>query len=139
MLLLHFFLQNDSLVNSTNVALEGVNQVGESTTAIEFLMKGGVFILPIILLLFYTIYVIIERFLFIKKATKYNRELIGDIRSELSAGRIESAKTVCHRDNSSTGNVLASGIDGIGRPVSEIESRMEKATNIELGEMEKRM
>ncbi len=139
MLLLNFFLQNDSLVDASNVILEEVAQNGESTTAIEFLMKGGIFILPIILLFFYTIYVIIERFLFIKKATKYNRELIGDIRTELNAGRIESARTLCKRDNSATGNVLASGIDGIGRPVSEIESRMEKATNIEIGEMENKM
>ncbi|MGE4347967.1 MAG: MotA/TolQ/ExbB proton channel family protein, partial [Flavobacteriaceae bacterium] len=139
MFLLHFFLQNDSIVNPTNVVLDGVAQNGESTTAIEFLMKGGVFILPIILLLFYTIYVIIERFLFIRKATKYNKTLVDDIRSELNSGRIESARNVCKRDDSATGNVLASGIDGIGRPVSEIESRMEKATNIELGEMEKKM
>src|SRR5690554_678341 len=139
MFLLNFFLQNDSIVDASNLILEETAQNGESTTAIEFLMKGGVFIIPIILLFFYTIYVIIERFLFIKKTTKYNRELIGDIRTELNAGRIESARTLCVRDNSATGNVLASGIDGIGRPVSEIESRMEKATNIEIGEMENKM
>ena len=139
MFLLHFFLQNDSIVNPSNVILDGVSQNGESTTAIQFLMKGGIFIVPIILLLFYTIYVIIERFLFIRKAAKYNKNLVDDIRSELNAGRIESARTICKRDDSATGNVLASGIDGIGRPVSEIESRMEKATNIELGEMENKM
>lgn len=136
---LNFFLQNDSILNPSNVLLDGVAKNGEPTTAIEFLMKGGVFIIPIILLLFYTIYVIIERFLYIRKSTKFNRTLVDDIRAELSAGRIESARNICKRDNSATGNVLASGIDGIGRPVSEIESRMEKATNIELGEMEKKM
>ncbi len=139
MFLLHFFLQNDSIVNPSAIILDGVSQNGESTTAIQFLMKGGIFIVPIILLLFYTIYVIIERFLFIRKSTKYNKNLVDDIRTELNAGRIESARNICKRDNSATGNVLASGIDGIGRPVSEIESRMEKATNIELGEMEKKM
>lgn len=139
MSLLTFFLQNDSIVSPQQVILDGVAQNGEPTTAIEFLMKGGVFIIPIIILLFYTFYVIIERFLFIRKSTKYNRNLISDIRIELSAGKIEAAKMVCIRDNSATGNVIASGIDGIGRPVSEIESRMEKATNIEIGEMEKKM
>lgn len=139
MFLLSFFLQNDSIVNPAAVMLDGVAQGKESTTAIEFLMKGGVFIIPIILLLFYTIYLIIERFLTIRKATKYNKNLVDDLRTELSAGRIESARNICKRDNSSTGNVLASGIDGIGRPVSEIESRMEKATNIEIGEMENKM
>jgi len=139
MFLLHFFLQNDSIVNPSAIILDGVSQNGESTTAIQFLMKGGIFIVPIILLLFYTIYVIIERFLFIRKSTKYNKNLVDDIRTELNAGRIESARNICKRDTSATGNVLASGIDGIGRPVSEIESRMEKATNIELGEMEKKM
>lgn len=139
MLLFHFFLQNDTLINKADAIIEGIAKEPETTSAIGFLMKGGVFILPIVLLLFYTIYVIIERFLFIRKASKYNADLIDDIRSELSNGRIESARTICKRDNSATGNILASGIDGIGRPVSEIESRMEKATNIEIGEMEKKM
>jgi len=134
-----FFLQNDTLSNTSNAIIEGVSQNRESTTAIEFLMKGGVFIVPIIILLFYTFYVIIERFLFIRKATKYNKNLIENISTELNSGRFSSAKTICKLDNSATGNVLASGIDGIGRPVSEIESRMEKATNIEIGEMEKKM
>lgn len=139
MFLLNFFLQNDSLVNVADAVLDSATEAPKSTTAIEFLMKGGVFIIPIIILLFYTIYVIIERFLFIRKTTRYNKNLVDDIRSELNAGRIESARTLCVRDNSATGNILASGIDGIGRPVSEIESRMEKATNIELGEMEHKM
>jgi len=134
-----FFLQNDTLANTSNAIMEGVSQNRESTTAIEFLMKGGVFIVPIIILLFYTFYVIIERFLFIRKATKYNKNLLENISTELNSGRVSSAKTICKLDNSATGNVLASGIDGIGRPVSEIESRMEKATNIELGEMERKM
>lgn len=133
--LLIFPLQSDIINPKTTEALTNT----ESTTALEFLMKGGVFIIPILILLFYTIYIIIERFLFIRKSTKYNPTLINEIRNELSSGRIESARTICFKDNSATGNVLASGIDGIGRPVSEIESRMEKATNIEIGEMEKKM
>ncbi len=139
MFLLNFFLQNDSIVNTADAIIDGATKSEEPTTALEFLMKGGIFVIPIIILLFYTIYIIIERFLFIRKATKYNKNLVDDIRSELNAGRIESARNVCKRDESATGNVLASGIDGIGRPVSEIESRMEKATNIEIGEMEKKM
>ncbi|MDO4727391.1 MAG: MotA/TolQ/ExbB proton channel family protein [Bacteroidota bacterium] len=133
--LLFFSLQTD--IPGTEIT-EVMSQP-QSTTALEFLMKGGIFIIPILILLFYTIYVIIERFLFIRKSTKYNASLINDIRNELSSGKIESARTICFKDNSATGNVLASGIDGIGRPVSEIESRMEKATNIEIGEMEKKM
>src|SRR5690554_4069918 len=139
MFLFHFFLQNDTLVNKADVIIEGIAKDQETTSAIGFLMKGGVFIIPIVLLLFYTIYVIIERFLFIRKASKYNSNLIDDIRTELSSGRIESARNICRRDNSATGNILASGIDGIGRPVSEIESRMEKATHNEIAEMEKKM
>src|SRR5690606_14579222 len=92
MFLFHFFLQNDTLVNKADAIIEGIAKDQETTSAIGFLMKGGVFIIPIVLLLFYTIYVIIERFLFIRKASKYNSNLIDDIRTELSSGRIESAR-----------------------------------------------
>ena len=44
--------------------------VTEEISAFDFFIKGGFFLIPISILLFYTIFVIVERYLFIKRTTK---------------------------------------------------------------------
>ena len=50
------------VVTDKGAEAEKVAKAGEKITALEFVMKGGVFIIPIIILLFYTLYVVIERY-----------------------------------------------------------------------------
>lgn len=127
---------NDTLASTTDAIVTNT-QTAEEISYFSFLMKGGLLIIPIILLLFFCIYVIIERFMSIKKATKQDATLVSDVKAQLRAGKIETALMLCHRTPSATGNILHSGISIIGRPISEIESAMEKTTNIEVAQMEK--
>src|SRR5690606_14886359 len=108
-------------------------------SAIEFLLKGGVFLIPIVLLLFYSISVGIEKFLYIKRVTKFDASLLSDMRSNLVQGNVDNALATVSRDKTAYGVVIKEGVQTIGRPVSEIESNMEKATNIEIGKMEKNL
>ena len=108
-------------------------------SVLEFIFKGGFFLIPIAALLFYTIYVIIERYLYIKKATKHDPHLLKDIRTHLNNGNINLAITAAERNGAASANVIKEGIQTIGRPIAEIESNMEKVANIEIGEMEKKL
>lgn len=57
----------DSLATAaTNPATTDVS-ITENISYLEFLLKGGIMIFPLIALLFYCVYVIIERYLSIKK------------------------------------------------------------------------
>jgi biopolymer transport protein ExbB len=111
--------------------------VTESVSYLDFLLKGGIMIIPIILLLFFCIYVIIERYLSIKKATKQDANLISDVKMQLQSGKLDNAIMMCSRENTASGNIMKSGISIIGRPISEIESVMERTANVEIAEMEK--
>lgn len=112
-------------------------QPGEEISFFSFLMMGGVIIIPIVLLLFYAIYVIIERTRYIRRVTKYDRNLLSDIKSNLLKGDISAALDKAERDASSYGAVFAEGIKSIDRPTTEIENNMDKIVNIEIGKMEK--
>jgi biopolymer transport protein ExbB len=105
----------------------------------SLLMKGGFMVYPIMALLFFTIYVIIERALYINKQTKEDAALLNDIRFQLSSGKIEAAQMAAGKSGTAYGNVLESGIGLIGRPLGEIEGMMEKTTNVEIGMMEKKL
>jgi len=136
----NFLLQSNVVADTlANAATDPSTQVSvvENVSYFEFLMKGGIMIGPIIALLFFCIYVIIERYLSIKKATKQDVMLLNDIKIQLKSGKLDNALMICTRQPSASGNILRSGIAIIGRPISEIESVMDKTANVEIAQMEK--
>lgn len=112
---------------------------GGDVSILEFIMKGGVFIIPIALLLLYTIYLVIERYRYIKRATKYNPNILHDIRMNLEKGNVQDAINQVEREPNAYNAVLSEGLHAIGRPAPEIESNMDKVANIEIAKMEKGM
>ena len=112
-------------------------KITQEISAFEFLMKGGFFLIPIGILLFYTIVVIVERVLFIRRMTQLNKNMLNEIKTDLSAGNIQGAISTLSRDQTAYANVVREGVLTVGRPIAQIESNMEKVANIEIGKMEK--
>ncbi|MFV5694793.1 MotA/TolQ/ExbB proton channel family protein [Flavobacterium sp. LB3P122] len=132
-------LQADTIANAaSNVVIEKIAPNTE-ISVLEFILKGGFFLIPISILLFYTFYLIIERTLYISKASKMDHRLMSDVRDNLNSGNLELARSLAERSNTSSGNIIKEGILVIGRPITEIESNMDRAADIEIGEMEKHL
>jgi len=131
-------LQTDTIAQASNVVIEKIAPEQE-ISMFGFIMKGGVFLIPIAILLFYTIYVIFERYMYISRASKIDSRLMQDVGDKLNAGNIELARTIVERSNTAAGNILKEGVLVIGRPIAEIESNMDRAADIEIGEMERRL
>ena len=138
--MINFFLQvqNDTIAQATGAIIEGTVKTNE-ISVLGFILKGGFFLIPISLLLFYTFYLIIERYLYIHKRAVIDPNLIRDIRDNLNSGNLDAAVSIAERNNTASGYVLREGILTIGRPISEIESNMERAANIEVGGMERKL
>lgn len=136
-----FFLQTapDSLTQTTQAIIENVAQTKE-LTLFEFVLKGGFFLIPIVILFIYTIYLTFERYFFINKmAKKTNAGLMESLSTQLNSGNLDLAIASVQREETSEAKVLHEGLLTIGRPISEIESNMEKVTNIEIAQMEKKL
>jgi biopolymer transport protein ExbB len=132
-------LQADTIANAaSSVVIEKIATTNEIST-LGFLLKGGVWLIPIGLLLFYTFYLIIERYLYINKASKIDSLLMRDVRDNLNSGNLDLAQSIAERNNTASGTILKEGILVIGRPIVEIESNMDRAADIEIGEMEKHL
>ena len=121
---------------ATSAVIENIAPNTE-ISVLEFILKGGFFLIPIAILLFYTFYVIIERYLYIDKISKIDTLLLRDVRDHLNSGNIDLARSIAERSNTASGNIIKEGIQVIGRPITEIESNMDRAADIEIGEMEK--
>jgi len=132
-------LQADTIANAaSNVVVQNVATNNE-ISVLGFILKGGFFLIPISILLFYTFYLIIERYLYIHKASKIDNHLLKDVSVNLVSGKVDLALAIAERSNSASGNILKEGIQVVGRPIAEIESNMDRAADIEIGEMEKHL
>lgn len=132
-------LQADTIANAaSNVVIEKIVPNTE-ISVLGFILKGGFFLIPISILLFYTFYLIIERYLYINNASKIDLHLMQDVRDNLNAGNLDLALLITERSNTASGNIMKEGVLGIGRPIAEIESNMDRASDIEIGEMEKHL
>lgn len=127
----------DSLATATDAAAAAQPTVVENVSYLDFILKGGVMIYPIILLLFFCIYVIVERYMSIKKMTRQDPGLVGEVKAQLKNGRIDNAMMLCSRETTSSSLIIKSGVAIVGRPIGEIESAMEKTAEIEIAKMEK--
>nr|WP_315159228.1 MotA/TolQ/ExbB proton channel family protein [uncultured Flavobacterium sp.] len=131
-------LQADTLANASNVVIEKIAPNTE-ISVLGFILKGGFFLIPIGILLFYTFYLIIERYLYINKKAKVDPLLMRDVKDHLTAGNFDLARSITERTNTASGNVIKEGILLIGRPITEIESNMDRAADIEIAEMEQHL
>ena len=132
-------LQADTIANAASSVV--IEKIAPNTeiSVLEFILKGGFFLIPISILLFYTFYLIIERYLYIHKASKIDVLLMRDVRDNLHSGKLDMAQSIAERSNTASGNIIKEGILVIGRPIAEIESNMDRAADIEIGEMEKHL
>jgi biopolymer transport protein ExbB len=132
-------LQVDTLAKAIPAAAPTNPALTNEVSVLEFILKGGIFLIPIAILLFYTLYVIFERFLYIHKASKIDNHLMSDVRNHLLNANIDMAVASAERSGNAQGTIIKEGVLTIGRHINEIESNMERAANIEIGYMERRL
>jgi len=109
----------------------------EITSWLELVMKGGIVMIPIFLLSVISLYLFIERYAYLKKATAIDNRLVNSIVQELKEGHLDRANIHAQNNLSAIGRILESGLTKLGKPVKDVESFMETATNLEITKMEK--
>jgi biopolymer transport protein ExbB len=103
----------------------------------ELLMKGGYIMIPIILLSLLSIYLFIERFIYIRRNSVIAENMVRVAISEIRNNKKEEAlKQVRFRDTS-LGRILESGLESTGKTSRDAESYMEATANTEISVMEK--
>ncbi len=127
----------DSAAKATKAVTETTAPVQDSLSLLDLMMKGGYIMIPIGILSILSIYVLIERFITIKKASKIDDNFMNNVRDFILQGNIESAKSICKNAQHPVGKMIEKGITRIGKPMKEIESSMEAVGKIEIGKLEK--
>lgn len=110
-----------------------------SLSLLELLLKGGPLMIPIVLLSILSLSIIIERWLYIRKASASHPQLLPQIKDLIMKGDLKAAAGICAGKTGVVAEILAKGISKVGKPVESIEKSMEKTASIALLRVEKRM
>lgn len=109
----------------------------EAISVFELAMKGGPVMIPILLCSVIAVYIMIERYFAIRKATKDEPGFMNNIRDYISNGNVEAAKALCRNTTTPVARMVEKGIARIGKPLGDIEKAIENVGNIEVVKLEK--
>lgn len=124
--------------DTTAAMAEGQSQSGEVTMSIwELLLKGGWIIIPLALLSIIAIYIFIERYMAINKASKEETNFMNNIRDFMHDGKIDSAKALCKNNDSPIARMIEKGITRIGKPLHDVNAAVENVGKLEVSKLEK--
>lgn len=103
--------------------------------------KGFGLVINIILALMlgYAIFVFVERYLALRKASKEEAGLLKKISDYIKDGKIDQAKDYCARSNSPSARMLEKGISRLGRPLDSILASIENTGKLEISRLEQRL
>lgn len=123
----------DSIQNaSTSLDTQAVTM-----NAFELALKGGWIMIVLLILLFLSIYVLIERTLVIKKARQEDATFMNRIKDYIHEGKVDAALGLCRKTDTPAARMVEKGISRIGRPMTDVTSAVENVGNIEVASLEK--
>ena len=123
----------DSLQNiSTSVETSTITM-----NAFDLALKGGWLMVILLILLFLSIYVLIERTLVIKKARQEDATFMNRIKDYIHEGKVDAALSLCRKTETPAARMVEKGISRLGRPMTDVTSAVENVGNIEIAKLEK--
>jgi len=127
------FLTN---MNHTLLQITETAPSSESINLINLTMKGGPIMIPLALLSIIAVYLTIERFLTLKKASKLEANFMANIKDLVLNGNIKGARALCERTNSPIARMIEKGVTRIGKPLQDIDTSIHNVGNIEINKLE---
>ena len=102
----------------------------------ELFLKGGWLMWPLLILGGVTVFIFVERYMAIRKASGLDMNFMNRIRDYISDGKIRAAVDLCRKTNTPIARMIEKGIERIGRPMSDIQTAIENVANLEVSKLE---
>jgi len=131
------FIQDGAGNIVTKVTEAPIKETIERIDMWDLAVKGGWLIIPVVLLLFISLVVLIERIIFIKGANKENPTFMNRIRDYICDGKIDSAINLCQMTNTPVSRIIEKGISRLGHPVSDVLIAIENVRKAEIAKLKK--
>lgn len=134
-----------NLLQITDVALTtAIDSTAMATAEVaemnywEMAKKGGPWIMiPLLILSIIAVYIFIERYVAIKKASKEDKTFMDRIKDYIIDGNLDSATKLCQQMNNPMARMVEKGISRLGKPMNDVLVAIENVGNIETNKLEK--
>jgi biopolymer transport protein ExbB len=139
-ILLQITQQTAAIADTINQAATAVAQPSQIRLSIwDLAVKGGVIMIPIALMSVIAVYIFIERYVVIGKASREEHNFMNNIRDFIHNGRIDSALSLCKNTQTPIARMVEKGIIRIGKPLNDISTAIENVGKLEVAKLEKTM
>src|ERR1700749_4948697 len=115
------------------------NSTDQGISLLDLLFKGGYVMIPILLLSVISVYLFIERYMYINAASKADPSFLLHISQQLRNGDVKGAISYCDQSDFPIAKMLQKGLYRLGSPMRDIESAIEYMANVEIARMEKNL
>ena len=126
---LQFFMQDLPAAVQTPIA--------PKLTLLDFAIKGGWVMIPIIILSLVAAYIFIERYYVIRKATREDINFMNRIKDYIHDGKIDAAMALCKSTDSPSARMIEKGMSRLGRPLQDISTAIENIGKLEISKLER--
>lgn len=123
----------------TMVQLPSTVPMEQTMTLWEMLLKGGWLMIPIVLCSLLAVFVILERWLVLRRARMEVQPFLRQIQALLQAGDVAQAIAVCEEVDRPIARMLRRGLERLGRPIEDIEEAIQQAGKQEAFALERRL
>jgi biopolymer transport protein ExbB len=114
-----------------------VQQFPQATSLLDIIMKGGIIMIPILILSIIAVYIFVDRYFTIRRHINVDASFMNSIDTFIVSGNIDSAIALCQRNDKPIARMIERGINRLGKPIKEIEESIEIAGKFEVYELEK--
>ena len=121
--------------DTTGLVVETEKQMN----VLDMALNGGIMLIPIVILSVIAVYLLVERYLTIKKAREYDPLFIKRIKDMVVDGNIKGAQSLCEATNTPIARMLEKGLSRIGKPLQDIQVAVQNVGNLEVSKLEKGM
>ena len=100
-------------------------------------LKGGVIMIPLLILSILAIYIFIERAVVIRKAAQEDHTFMDRIKDYIHEGDVDAALNLCKKTDTPYARLIEKGITRLGRPMNDVLVAIENVGNLEVAKLEK--
>jgi biopolymer transport protein ExbB len=121
----------------TSAVTTAAKTVNTSLSVWDLTLKGGWIMYPIFLLSILAVYIFVERYFAIRKASIEDQSFMNRVREFIHDGKIEAAIRLSQSTNTPVSRMIEVGISRIGRPMSDVNSAIENVGRLEIYKLER--
>jgi biopolymer transport protein ExbB len=109
----------------------------QTLSILELIANGGWYIMiPLGILSVVAVYIFIERFIAIRKASQEDPQFMNQIKDFIHDGKIDAANHLCKQTDTTFARMIEKGVKRIGKPLSDISTAVENVGKLELFKLE---